>query len=314
MISIIVPCYNSAKYIRRCVESVLKQTYREFELLLIDDCSTDNSFSILKEYEKKDSRVRVYQNDTNGGTAAKARNNGITKATGDYVMYIDSDDYLPVDALEILYNNIIKYNADISVGGYYKDIDGKITSKKFHFIKRKYSKKSALKHFLNYKTISGYPWAKLYKKSVIEKIKFREDVRLGEDATYVFNSRCNSNVICFNKKPTYCYCIRSDSASAHGGNLNNDELTTLKQLDVIRKCNDRKILNYSRIYEFEMNYIILKKYLRSTEAVKKEFIDFYRKCIDDLKHNVWYTLLASNNVRIKLHCVLFCIGRVFGNL
>lgn len=115
MISVIVPVYNVEKYLDKCVQSILKQTYKDFELILVDDGSPDNSPQMCDEYAQKDKRVKVIHK-ANGGLS-DARNVGTLNASGQYVTYIDSDDYVSNDYLEVLNWLIIKYNADIAVTG-----------------------------------------------------------------------------------------------------------------------------------------------------------------------------------------------------
>ncbi len=111
-ISVIVPIYNAEKYISRCLDSIINQTFSDIEIILINDESTDNSLSVCKEYEKKDSRIKLIDKK-NGGLAA-ARNTGIKNSTGDFISFIDDDDWIEVNFLEKLYNAIEKYNCDIS--------------------------------------------------------------------------------------------------------------------------------------------------------------------------------------------------------
>lgn len=127
-ISIIVPVYNVEQYITRCIESITSQTYRNIEILLIDDGSTDNSGNICDEYQKKDSRVMTFHK-TNGGLS-DARNYGIKHASGQYLCFVDSDDYISKHMVEILYNNLIKYSADISACGFLTVHDGICGKKK----------------------------------------------------------------------------------------------------------------------------------------------------------------------------------------
>ncbi|MBS5190333.1 MAG: glycosyltransferase family 2 protein [Lachnospiraceae bacterium] len=112
IVSIIIPIYKTEKYLRRCIESVLEQTYKKIEVILVNDGSPDNSLNICEEYEKKDSRVHIV-NKKNGGLSS-ARNAGILVATGDYITFLDSDDYLKLDAIESLFQVLEKTNADIS--------------------------------------------------------------------------------------------------------------------------------------------------------------------------------------------------------
>ena len=110
-ISVIVPVYNVEKYLTKCVDSIMNQTYKDLEIILVDDGSTDNSGKICDEYVKKDKRFKVIHKK-NGGLS-DARNVGIKNSTGEYLSFIDSDDYIDNDMIECLYNACIKNNADI---------------------------------------------------------------------------------------------------------------------------------------------------------------------------------------------------------
>ena len=116
LISIIVPVYKAEKYLRRCVDSILAQTYQNIEVLLIDDGSPDNSGEICDEYAEKDSRVRVFHKP-NGGVSS-ARNLGLKEAKGDYIGFVDADDYIDKTMYEVLLCNLIKENSDISICSY----------------------------------------------------------------------------------------------------------------------------------------------------------------------------------------------------
>ena len=117
MISVIVPVYNEENSVGRCISSVLTQTYSNLELVLVDDGSTDASGSVCEHYADQDSRIRVFHK-SNGGVSS-ARNLGISMAIGEYIMFLDSDDFLLPDALEILYSAIIKYKTPISTANFY---------------------------------------------------------------------------------------------------------------------------------------------------------------------------------------------------
>ena len=115
-ISIIVPIYNTEKYLKKCLDSLINQSKKELEFMLINDGSKDNSEEIIKEY--KDERIKYYKNKNQG--IGKTRNFGIEKATGKYIMFLDSDDYLEKDACELLYKKAEKENLDLVVCDYYK--------------------------------------------------------------------------------------------------------------------------------------------------------------------------------------------------
>lgn len=111
-VSVIVPVYNVEDYLIECLTSIINQTLKEIEIICIDDCGTDNSINILKEYAKKDDRIRIISHKENKGLGP-ARNTGIKESKGEYISFIDSDDYISRDYLENLYNTIIKYDTDI---------------------------------------------------------------------------------------------------------------------------------------------------------------------------------------------------------
>ena len=112
-VSVIVPVYNTQDYLNECIDSVLNQSLADFELICIDDGSTDASLEILKDYEKKDNRIQVFS-QKNSGLAA-SRNAGLNVAQGEYVLFLDSDDYLKSDTLEKLYNQAIENNLDLGI-------------------------------------------------------------------------------------------------------------------------------------------------------------------------------------------------------
>lgn len=121
LISIIIPVYNAESYIRRCIESVLSQTYKEIQIILINDGSTDNTLSILEEYSRSDSRIQLINKDNSG--VSKTRNIGIDISDGEYIGFVDADDYLEPEMYEKLYNAIKKTAADVACCGYYQDFD-----------------------------------------------------------------------------------------------------------------------------------------------------------------------------------------------
>lgn len=121
LISIIIPVYNAERYIRRCIESVLSQTYKEIQVILINDGSTDNTLSILEEYSRSDSRIQLINKDNSG--VSKTRNIGIDISDGEYIGFVDADDYLEPEMYEKLYNAIKKTAADVACCGYYQDFD-----------------------------------------------------------------------------------------------------------------------------------------------------------------------------------------------
>lgn len=126
LISIIIPVYNVERYLRECIDSIIAQTYKNLEIILVDDGSSDKSGEICDEYSKKDSRIKVIYKK-NGGLS-DARNVALDIAKGDYIGFIDSDDYIEKDMFQILYNLAEEYNAEISSISFYKMLENKVIS------------------------------------------------------------------------------------------------------------------------------------------------------------------------------------------
>ena len=115
-VSVIIPVYNTEKFIAKCLDSVLSQTFQDFEIIIVNDCTPDNAMQIAQSYADKDSRIRIVNHETNRGPMV-ARRSGYNTASGNYIIFLDSDDTLPKTAIEILHNNATFINADIIVGG-----------------------------------------------------------------------------------------------------------------------------------------------------------------------------------------------------
>ncbi len=186
MISIIVPVYNSNLYLNRCIESILNQSYRDFELLLINDGSTDNSGIICDEYALKDSRIKVFH-QTNQGVSA-ARNLGIQKAKGEWIQFIDSDDWIETDFLTKNTSKLLHEN-DLIVSGYKIDENPKLYE--FKLEEHIFDQNNLLNgiKYLYQKDCVGMNWNKIFNRNVINlnHIQFKEDLNYGEDELFVLD-------------------------------------------------------------------------------------------------------------------------------
>ncbi len=180
MISIIVPVYKVEPYLRQCVDSILNQTYRNIEVLLIDDGSPDKCGEICDEYERKDKRVRVFHTENRGLSAA--RNLGLKEAVGDYIGFVDSDDWIEPDMYECLIGELKKYEADIVIGGsistYESDEKG-VKKKVDHTV---YQSTESLEALLD-REINDQVWNKLYRAELVKQICFPEGRNYEDIAT-----------------------------------------------------------------------------------------------------------------------------------
>lgn len=246
LISIIIPVYKVEKYLEKCIESVLKQTYTNLQIILVDDGSPDNCGKICDEYAKKDSRIEVIHK-ANGGLS-DARNVGISKAKGRYIGFVDSDDYIKEDMYEILLNLIKKYDADVSICNLYDVIDGNECIRNKENGIREYSRIDILKEILLDKNIQSYAWNKLYKKELFDEIKYPIGKKYEDIGTtfYLFE-KCNKIVV--TSEPEYYYLKRADSL------VNNvTESTILDYTEIIIqrylyiKQNIKELRKYNNYY------------------------------------------------------------------
>ena len=132
MISIIIPVYNVSKYLRVCLDSVINQTYKDLEIICINDGSLDNSLDILKEYSNKDNRIIIIDKKNSGVSAA--RNDGIERSSGEYLFFIDSDDYIDNDFIEVFYNNAKKNDSDLVILSNFWNLDKRVNNIILHFL------------------------------------------------------------------------------------------------------------------------------------------------------------------------------------
>lgn len=207
LISVIVPVYNVEKYLDECVESIVNQTYKNLEIILVDDGSTDNSGKICDELAKKDNRIHVIHKE-NGGLS-DARNVGIDVSTGDYIQFIDSDDYIEHDMIEFLVSNIIKYNADISIcSNYIFDEEECINQSTGEVCL--YNRLEILQEVLLDEKIRCYAWNKLFRKELFKEIRFPKG-KILEDILTIPKLFEKANTVIFNDVAKYYYRQREGS-------------------------------------------------------------------------------------------------------
>lgn len=229
LISIIVPVYNVEKYLEKCVESLTSQTLKDIEIILINDGSQDLSGNICDSLSKNDSRIKVIHKE-NGGLS-DARNIGIDLAVGEYLAFVDSDDWCEPKMFEMLYNLAIKYKADIVQGDYIEAYDEECTIDNIQEEISKYSANEILEELYG----SKYPkavvvWNKIYKKKLFDKIRFPKG-KLHEDEFTTYKLFHKANLIIDTNFPLYYYRQRP-------GSIMNSEFN-IRRLDKLEALNKR---------------------------------------------------------------------------
>lgn len=282
MISIIVPVFKVEEYIEECVDSILEQSYGNFELILVDDGSPDNCGKICDDYIEKDNRVKVIHK-TNGGLS-DARNKGIDSAIGDYITFIDSDDYIHKDYLKLLFDTINRYNADIVQVGH-TSIENNLSKngndrRKKPFLEKIFNRKEALSDYLLYKTIYANSWGKLYKTSLFKNVRFPLN-RLTEDEYTTYRVIINANKIVCLSNSLYFYRKREGSIVR---TYNERRFDVCNELAGQLKTN----LEEANIYnESEVNYKIMRVQLKIyNDFVQGGSYSEYKLQLDEIQNRI----------------------------
>ena len=255
LISIIVPIYNVENYLRQCLDSIMNQTYQNFECLLINDGSPDNSADICREYVAKDARFRYFEKE-NGGVAS-ARNLGIKRSEGAYITFIDSDDWVDSDYLEVLHNSLLEEDADISVSTY-KRFEMSDGTWYFHSFQRGYEKRVFINQEIieeftklneydaSYRFVSG----KLVRKTVLHNILFNVMTTFGEDMEFWMKLYLISSKIVYSNRDTYIY--RTDVHNNKHPELEKIRSDIQQRMNFITFLAARKIDTTKYLYDFMM--------------------------------------------------------------
>lgn len=207
LVSIIVPIYNAEKYLDSCIQSVLRQTYTNWELILIDDGSTDKSGRIAEEYGFADERITVFHQKNLG--VSLARNQGIDEATGNYVVFLDADDELIEDCLAKTVNIAEETNADVVAGRSCENQE--LFQDRIIWTGAEALENSLKDHLFTYSAC-----AKLIRREFIGKTRFTPDIRINEDSYFVFQLLCKQNVFVLTNDVIYFYRVNSESSSRAG--------------------------------------------------------------------------------------------------
>lgn len=249
-LSIIVPVYNVEKYLPKCLESLIKQTLNDIEIICVNDGSMDNSLAILKEFASKDSRIRIIDNQHQG--VAKTRNTGIEQSTGEYIGFVDSDDYIDIDFFEKLYNSATKSISDIAIASILKH------KKFFNIYNAKYTKEETaitiqdkIKLCEDKKHFFFYAWNKIYHSGFIKEnnIKFSEG-QIYEDVMFAIKALYYSNKIISVYGTKYHYIEHENSLTKYKDKTGEKEHDLIKAYSELQEfCNSKNIeiperLNY----------------------------------------------------------------------
>ncbi|HFI0458074.1 TPA: glycosyltransferase family 2 protein [Streptococcus suis] len=228
LISVIIPIYNVEKYLERCLDSVVNQTFTNLEIILVNDGTPDGSVAIAEAYQEKDKRIKLIHQENAG--LSEARNTGIVAATGDYIAFLDSDDWLELDAYEYLLQLLVAHDADISIGGIRRTeiVVSETTSE--NQVELLTQKEYAKRYFkIGSQEIHYYVWNKLYRRDVVIGVKQPKGL-YAEDVPSTFMYILNTSKVVISDKVIYNYFVNLDGLSA---NFSKRHFDVLKGWDIV---------------------------------------------------------------------------------
>ncbi|MCM1044805.1 MAG: glycosyltransferase [Candidatus Gastranaerophilales bacterium] len=304
-ISIIIPVYRVETYLPKCIDSVISQTYQNLEIILVDDGSPDRCGQICDEYAERDDRIHVIHKKNEG--VARARNDGIEYASGDYISFIDSDDWIAGNAYEILYRGLQRYGADCAVGRCVRavDRDGKLTFEKQSSVSVKCeTAEEAMKHVL---LTGSAVWNRLFKRKVFAQVRFPVG-RVNDDEVVALHAYAECDKIVFLDSDTYYYRIRKNSITTAKFSVRNvdcyynskDNLDFVKQkMPDLAVCAEYKYIK-TMLYSY-INLLRLKKDSQVRELLKQ--------LQEDIRKN---KKLARDNpyVTIPMKVLMYVCGEI----
>lgn len=300
-LSVIIPIYNTREYLRRCLDSICNQTYSNLEIICIDDGSSDGSEKILDEYKENDPRI-IAVHKINGGESS-ARNEGIRRVTGDYVTFVDCDDWIQEDMYKVLIDALEAEQADMAIGSWYKDEEESsvaVTNKKI--VREAVFGQSKLLFYVYerdaYQSFA-YMWDKIYKKELLQNQKgewlfFDESLKLGGDVIYLAQMILNVKKAVYVDKPFYHYIQRIESG-CHSVDLSK-RMDWLKAYEIVidlfekNDVEERVIDLTKRFMAYHSSNVAEMAYQQKNEGIMKKC----QKIMSDYKKE--YEILNSDYV------------------
>ena len=308
LISVIIPVYNVEKHIDKCLNSVINQTYKNLEIILINDGSTDNSAEICRNYSLKDNRIIFLSRENRG--VSSTRNEGIEFSHGDYYSFIDADDYLELDTYEYLLNIIEEKSVDAVNFEYYITYPNSETTHKLKSDIYGYADKKTSQHNL----LFYYPFAcnKLFSKNMISNVRFDEEIARGEDSLFARRAYNNCCKTWFDSRPMLHYVQSKESACR--GKFKTTQLTAVKLFDVYNKWYSEEYPELLPYCLLNLNNLMISLYFdmwmdkSNYKKQQKEIFSEFKKHFDT---SVCCTNISTKQkIKMKLFKIspnLFCI-------
>lgn len=304
MVSIIVPIYNSAQYLDRCIDSLINQTIKEIEIILVNDGSTDNSLSICRQWALKDRRIVVIEQENSG--VSVARNRGLEISKGEFVLLLDSDDWFALNTIEILLDKQRKSDADCVVFGFNQTSGNVWTPNEDKLYKSQIEFKNDFSYWLNTELLSSSV-NKLYKRELIKK-QYPVDMAFGEDLLFSLDYLEQCECISFIKDPLYQHEVFNTTSLTHTFNINRFNNIEMIQKRILEFATDKTdnelykkyILDCTRIirsyFSCDENYMV-KRHVLNRWLNSSYFKDLQLKSYK----LIWQNRVLMSFVQLRLY-------------
>lgn len=267
MISVIVPIYRVEKYLSRCIESILNQSYKDIEVFLVDDGSPDNCGEICDRYARKDNRITVIH-QKNAGVSA-ARNAGLNRAKGEYIGFVDPDDYIAVDMYDKMLTSLEKERANLAICGYnYIDESGNIDEKRIYQLAKNelITQKQLMSRFSDMPpTVRLGVVNKLFSREKLGQLRFQENLHSAEDVLFITEYAKTVKKAVFVHEPLYLNTVREGSAT-HGG-LNIESLAD--SFDIHERMYQTVVSIYPELKDHSLAFLLDVCLLKYNEALSR---------------------------------------------
>ena len=304
-LSIIIPAFNSERYIKKCIYSILNQKYTNVEIIILDDNSNDNTYQICENIKEIDNRVKIYRNDKNKGVSY-SRNLGINYATGEYITFVDADDYIKEDMYYTMIKKLEKDNLSLIMCNFHKETQDKDLRKNEKEQEIVFLKKDLINNIFLSDYYCGFVWNKIYIASIIKNnnIKFDERIYICEDL--LFNCEYISNIEkgCYLTNKLYYYIQRSDSSY---NNRYNDKWKTV----ILAYEKIKTLIGEENIDNFEYSYLYSLLNLKEKLIIEKVKDKKFKKEINSKISNYRKGIKNKNipkSLQIKLWIKTYMIN------
>lgn len=301
LISIIVPFYNVEQYIDRCIQSLIAQTYQNIEILLVDDCSPDNTLEIVQQYAQTDSRIKILQYEKNRGLGG-ARNYGVEKAKGEYILFVDSDDYIEANTVERLYEKAKDNNLCVLEANYLKEGESntEILPRRNYFANNTLSGKE---YWESIPIAPVVAWNKFYKLSFLQENNIVFKLRKFEDVAFTAEVFMKAKRVMNIEFPFYHYIVRENSIMTETTSISHleDAYALIKDMKVLFEgSKENEQMKKSYLYSY-ISFFRFWHLYSDDKLVKKQM----KKKVLSLFYDTRKLVLGAKKLGVKQKILLF---------